>query len=240
MSRMPTVKPLCKSQKLTNFCRFEINILHASGPFSIQIMCTKDPDEAPTVFLQTIPVINSPCRIITLWSDLEKVGSSPRFLPAIPESRSMLTSGTTSEKICFPVHIGFGRKIAGRGNLPSQCGTQRSRFIAMARSNMVSRLVNLDTANRESCTIPITGRFPCGDTICLGLNMMWRISARVSWLCARCKFISSPSKSALYGDVTLKLRRKVEYGRILTRCPIILILCKLGCRLKITKSSSNM
>jgi hypothetical protein len=32
-------------------------------------------------------------------------------------------------------------------------------------------------------------------------------------------FISSPSKSALYGDVTDRLRRKVEYGRILTLCP---------------------
>jgi len=32
-------------------------------------------------------------------------------------------------------------------------------------------------------------------------------------------FISSPSKSALYGDVTDKLSRNVEYGRIRTRCP---------------------
>lgn len=37
-------------------------------------------------------------------------------------------------------------------------------------------------------------------------------------------FISSPSKSALYGDVTDKFKRKVEYGMILILCPMIDIL----------------
>lgn len=48
-----------------------------------------------------------------------------------------------------------------------------------------------------TCTIPMTGLLPWGDTICLGTSIKCLISARVSSLCARCRFISSPSKSAL-------------------------------------------
>lgn len=38
----------------------------------------------------------------------------------------------------------------------------------------------------------------------------------------------------------LRFRRKVDHGRILTLCPIIDILCSVGCRLKMTMSPSHM
>mmetsp|Transcript_27825 Transcript_27825/g.91056 ORF Transcript_27825/g.91056 Transcript_27825/m.91056 type:complete len:322 (-) Transcript_27825:482-1447(-) len=51
-------------------------------------------------------------------------------------------------------------------------------------------------------------------------------------------FISSPSKSALYGDVTERLSRKVEYGMMRTRWPMMDILCSEGWRLNTTSSPS--
>ena len=63
-------------------------------------------------------------------------------------------------------------------------------------------------------------------------------SARVPSDWGTCKFISSPSKSALYGDVTLRFMRKVDQGSTLTRWPIMDILCSVGCRLKMMTSSS--
>eukprot|EP00961_Rhodomonas_salina_P120286 1619026-Rhodomonas_salina.2 len=69
--------------------------------------------------------------------------------------------------------------------------------------------------------------------------MTLEISDLVSYDWGRCRFISSPSKSALYGEVTERLSRNVEYGMIFTRCPIIDILCSDGCRLKITQSSGT-
>ena len=70
----------------------------------------------------------------------------------------------------------------------------------------------------------------------LGTAMIAIASARASGVCGTCMFISSPSKSALYGDVTLRLRRKVEWGRMRTRWPIIDILCSEGCLLNSTMS----
>ena len=87
-----------------------------------------------------------------------------------------------------------------------------------------------------TCTIPMTGLFACGDTMFLGTAMIAIASALASGVCGTCMFISSPSKSALYGDVTLRLRRKVECGRMRTRWPIIDILCSEGWRLNSTMS----
>lgn len=105
-------------------------------------------------------------------------------------------------------------------------------------SMKVSLLVILRQPKSVSWTIPITGRFDWGDTMHLGTIISSKTSALVSNDWGTCIFISSPSKSALYGDVTDKFNRKVEYGMILILCPIIDILCRLGCLLKRTKSPS--
>lgn len=52
-----------------------------------------------------------------------------------------------------------------------------------------------------------------------GTIMISCVSARVSGVWGTCMFISSPSKSALYGDVTDRFSRKVEYGSTRTRWP---------------------
>lgn len=70
----------------------------------------------------------------------------------------------------------------------------------------------------------------------LATAMISENSAFASGDCGTCMFISSPSKSALYGDVTLRLSRKVEYGRIRTLWHIIDILCRDGWRLNRTRS----
>ena len=102
----------------------------------------------------------------------------------------------------------------------------------------VSRFVTMRHASRVSWTIPMTGLFAWGDTIILGTIMSSSASAFVSFVCGTCMFISSPSKSALYGDVAERSSRKVENGMILIRWPMMDILCRLGCRLKSTTSPS--
>ncbi len=74
-------------------------------------------------------------------------------------------------------------------------------------SKKTSLLVNLRTAVSVSCTIPMTGLLDCGVTIIRGTMASSWISARVSRDCGKCRFISSPSKSALYGVVTLEEKK---------------------------------
>ena len=150
--------------------------------------------------------------------------------------RQLVPLGMMRSKICFPVHKGRGFRIAGWGTFPSQSSSHMRTFISMSFSRKVSRLVTMRHPSSVSCTMPITGLFAWGDTIILGTIISSRASARVSLLCGTCMFISSPSKSALYGEVTERLSLKVEYGRIFTRCPMMDILCRLGCRLNSTAS----
>ena len=80
----------------------------------------------------------------------------------------------------------------------------------------MSRWVILRTAVSVSCTMPMTGRLDCGVIIWRGAIMSSLTSARVSTYCGKCKFISSPSKSALYGVVQLRFMRNVDQGSTLT------------------------
>ena len=89
-------------------------------------------------------------------------------------------------------------------------------------------MVNAREPSSVSCTMPMTGLFDCGETMQRGTSMISEHSARVSMLCITCRFISSPSKSALYGEVHERFMRKVEYGMILMRWPMMDILCSDG------------
>ncbi|RNA23264.1 hypothetical protein BpHYR1_033063 [Brachionus plicatilis] len=148
--------------------------------------------------------------------------------------------GVSAENSCLPVQSGLGLRMAGWGNFPSHLGKNSTKFIMLSLSKNTSRLVILRTAVSVSCTMPITGRFDCGVMICRGTIINSETSARVSTDCGKCKFISSPSKSALYGVVQLKFMRNVDHGNTLTLWPIMLILCKVGCRLNTIKSPSIM
>src|SRR5207249_4973839 len=85
----------------------------------------------------------------------------------------------------------------------------------------------------QTCALPIWER------MCSCTRMRTRASARASSLCSTCRFISSPSKSALYGGHTAKLKRNVLWGMTRTSCAIIDIRCSEGCRLNSTMSPST-
>ena len=83
-----------------------------------------------------------------------------------------------------------------------------------------SRLVILRTAVSVSCTIPMTGLLAWGVMIIRGTEASWLISARVSRDCATWRFISSPSKSALYGVVTLIERTHTDRFILAATCSL--------------------
>ena len=118
---------------------------------------------------------------------------------------------------CLPVHSGCGLRMAGFGTLPSQSSSHMMMFMKTSLVMNVSRLVIKRQPKSVSCTMAMTGLFACGDTIIFGTIINSLTSALVSYDCGRCMFISSPSKSALYGGVTDRFNRKVEYGMIRTR-----------------------
>lgn len=86
---------------------------------------------------------------------------------------------------------------------------------SLTLSKKTSLLVNLRTAVSVSCTIPMTGLLDWGVTIIRGTMASSWISALVSRDWGRWRFISSPSKSALYGVVTLVNRQetKLSHGK---------------------------
>jgi hypothetical protein len=190
------------------------------------------PCDVPTVFLSTVPNMIWPSSINMPSSSagLTVLDAEPRY--------KLIPDGMHIDRICLPVQSGFGFMMAGGGITPSHSGTHRRMFWTKSRSMKQSRRVNLRTPHSVSWTIPMTGLLACGEMMLRGTAQMLINSARVSSDCGTCKFISSPSKSALYGDVTDKLSRKVEYGMSLTRCAIIDILCSDGCRLNKTMSPS--
>src|SRR5207249_2683797 len=73
---------------------------------------------------------------------------------------------------------------------------------------------------------PITGPPNRGERMCSCTRIRTRASARASSLCRTCRFISSPSKSALYGGQTARLKRNVLCGITRTSCAIMDIRCK--------------
>mmetsp|Transcript_25098 Transcript_25098/g.65226 ORF Transcript_25098/g.65226 Transcript_25098/m.65226 type:complete len:409 (+) Transcript_25098:3019-4245(+) len=234
---MPMLNDTVTSQLFVRVCTRLMRYIVASEPFSSQVTCINEPPEVPKIFLSMTPVRSFPWWMRTVPSDQFKV-SAPFFgnLFPLPLKFSL---GMIRENTCFPVHKGLGFKIAGGGITPSQSSpTHISRLKSKSCSMKVSRLVIRAEANKESCTMPMTGLLDCGDTMFLGTIMICSSSALAATDCGTCRFISSPSKSALYGDVTDRFRRNVEWSSTLTRCAMIDILCNEGCRLNTMRSSS--
>mmetsp|Transcript_97454 Transcript_97454/g.168048 ORF Transcript_97454/g.168048 Transcript_97454/m.168048 type:complete len:279 (+) Transcript_97454:3358-4194(+) len=238
VSPQPTLKDVYASQWLTTRCTLVRNHLQRSGPYSLKMMCTRLPDPLPTAFLSAIPMMSSPCLTTVLVSMTERSLSSSRSGCSLANP-DRLTGGIISENNCFPVHRGppGHLRMAGTGTT-SKLGTCISTFIIIISVTNVSRFVSRLQPRRESWTIPIHGELACGVMMFLGTIIMWTSSVLVSRDWGRCRFISSPSKSALYGDVTERFSRNVEYGSTLARCPIIDIRCSVGCRLNSTQSPS--
>mmetsp|Transcript_14849 Transcript_14849/g.44421 ORF Transcript_14849/g.44421 Transcript_14849/m.44421 type:complete len:351 (-) Transcript_14849:1317-2369(-) len=209
------------------------------GPSSLLMTWMRPPEEVPSVFLSSMPASSSPLSMMTRVSPGESSSTSSSGWP-FANLKSETFCGRKRLMICLPVHSGSGLSTAGTGSCPEKESRCITRFITRSFLRKQSRLVKPREPSSVSCTMPITGLFDCGETMQRGTIMISAASARVSIDWSTCKFISSPSKSALYGDVHERFIRNVEYGKILTRCAMIDILCNDGCRLNITMSPSWM
>ena len=82
-------------------------------------------------------------------------------------------------------------------------------------------------------------------SICSCIDFDWSFMPKIytfqaiSFHCALSS-IAVEIYEALQNKIYLKFKRKVDHGKILTRCPIILVLLSVGFRLKITTSLSMM
>ena len=117
-----------------------------------------------------------------------------------------------------------------------------NRFIAIRASNPgIPPRVNWYTPSSESWKIPMIELFFAGLIIWYGTAASPLSSASASSSCGMCKFISSPSKSALYGLVSPIFMRNVSPCCMTrTMWHIILILWSVGWRLNKMPSPSIM
>ena len=141
---------------------------------------------------------------------------------------------------CLPLHSGTGLSTAGCGSVTC---SHASDSVAAAwqnssRVSSVSLRVSRKAAVRKSCVAAMSGS-PERDVMRFSrTSMSSAASARDSSVCGRCRFISSPSKSALYGVQQHSLKRKVRPGSTRARWHMMDILCSDGWRLKSTGSPS--
>ena len=94
-------------------------------------------------------------------------------------------------------------------------------YVTSSRVNLLSLCVSRNDPVMWSWMPPITGPPNRGERMCSWTRISTRASARASSLCRTCKFISSPSKSALYGGQTARLNRNVLCGITRTSWAII-------------------
>ena len=141
---------------------------------------------------------------------------------------------------CFPVQRHTGFRIVGGGRLINSSASQNHErtFVNSYLLRKMSREVSKKEVVKKSCINATIGSPLLGVTIFCVTPIKWRVSLRASKVWGTWIFISSPSKSALKGAQTHSLKRRVFPGATLTLNPIILILCKLGCLLKMTTSPS--
>ena len=210
----------------------------ATWPISSQMTWISEPPDVPSDFLSMTPVTRRPDWMSTSPSD--QLSVLPPFLGNRAPLPAKLSFGRMSEKICLPVHRGRGFRMAGWGTTPSQSSPTH---MTMLKSRSWSMNVSFDVmradASSESWTMPMTGLFDWGLTTLRGTIMSCWSSALAATFWGTCKFISSPSKSALYGDVTDRFSRNVEWSRTLTRWAMMDILWSDGWRLKTMRSSSR-
>ena len=142
-----------------------------------------EPCERPSAFLPNGPFNNFPRTI---------------------QSFHMKSLGKSNEKHCRPVHL---LSTVGGGNSAPSIHIIMLHMSAL--SNKTPSCVIIQEDNKVSCTIPMTGLLDCGVIMFFATAINSCASALDSCVCNACKFISSPSKSALYGVVQLKFKRNV-------------------------------
>mmetsp|Transcript_31166 Transcript_31166/g.96457 ORF Transcript_31166/g.96457 Transcript_31166/m.96457 type:complete len:242 (+) Transcript_31166:1735-2460(+) len=148
----------------------------------------------------------------------------------------------SKEKSCLPVQSGTGFRMAGVGTSTRSRASPAyaARLQNASRVRKTSRCVKRYAAVTKSCVAATRGSpFRGVQMLCATPNNSWA-SARASSVWGRCMFISSPSKSALYGAQTHSLKRNVRHGSTLTECAMMDSLWRDGWRLNSTTSPSCM
>jgi len=183
-SAAPTVNEFVTNQLLTILWAIVMNWLVASGPIYSQIECTRPPAPEPTTYFCKAPDNNSPFLIIIVESSLF-LNPSLLFQISI-----VIFSGMIKLMICFPVHRGYGLRIAGIGNYPYRSSLPEvfpdwlsihmTKFMTYYLVKKVSLMVKRYTPSKASWTIPITGALFLGATICFGTWVICFNSAIVS------------------------------------------------------------
>lgn len=67
VSPIPMLWPSTRSQLLTTVWMLPYSSPAISCPISMKTMCSKEPEEAPSVFLHKIPLMSCPSSIRTCW-----------------------------------------------------------------------------------------------------------------------------------------------------------------------------
>ena len=165
--------------------------------------------KAPTAFSSIEPFSSTPSLISTYASFSQSTPLQVSHCSHISALNSRLRPfGSIWLKICFPFQYGFPSCFpAGSGN---------SHISDFARSSSASSLLILSLlfVSRKRPEIwswipPMIGPPNLGEMIFSRIFINIFASARASSVCGTCMFISSPSKSALYGGHTAGLSLKV-------------------------------
>ena len=235
-SPRPTEHPRRVSQEAAILCRSLSMPTARAFPRWRQVSCTKPPGPDPSAFfLLSTPDASSPSRTNTRRCCMKASPSKRRRC-----GRKRVTRGRAWEIACRPVKRRRGLSTAGTGiSWWSEWWQLATRSMKRERSSSVPGRESRCMPIVVSCTQPMMGQLDCAPSIWEVMLISPCTSAAVSTSCGVCMFISSPSKSALYGVVSGTGSRKVRPFMILTRCPIMDPVCSVGCRLNTTQSPSR-
>ena len=220
-SPMPTLNPRTCMNSTSMRCASLMKFAATLLPKSFTSTWMMPPADVPMLFLHSEPAHSTPRRITTHRSCMS---STPSFSSSTPSDVPLRTTicsentGSSSENSCLPVHRGRGFSTAGGGRFscPGMRGSTNSGYLMgiticmiCSRVKKVSLSVSSITATSESCTSPMIGLLDCGEISCVRTHISSCASATASTVRNTCRFISSPSKSALYGVVSQTGRRNV-------------------------------
>mmetsp|Transcript_9614 Transcript_9614/g.20488 ORF Transcript_9614/g.20488 Transcript_9614/m.20488 type:complete len:225 (-) Transcript_9614:1184-1858(-) len=142
---------------------------------------------------------------------------------------------------CLPVHSSMGLRMAGVGmstTSPASDMYDTSRLNSERVRNLSLTVIRYAHVKKSWVAAIMISPF-LGVHRLLTLPMSCSASARASSVWGRCRFISSPSKSALKGEQAHSLKRSVRQGRTLALKAMMEMRCREGWRLKSTTSPSS-
>mmetsp|Transcript_35706 Transcript_35706/g.105539 ORF Transcript_35706/g.105539 Transcript_35706/m.105539 type:complete len:249 (-) Transcript_35706:903-1649(-) len=242
---MPMLKPRLPMCRADILAKRPMQAAATTGEYSELSVPNRLPLAPPSTPLPSRPHSSSELRKSTKPSFAHMC--SPRLLytfsgiSRLTNTRVRALGRTRQPMSCLPVHSSTGLRMAGGGR--STCSSA-SDMPAMSSENSArlrkrSLLLIRKAHVRKSCVVWMTSSPFLGVHRLLTLPIRWSASARASSVCGRCRFISSPSKSALKGPQQHSLKRSVRYVRTRARNAWMDRRCRDGWRLKSTTSPSS-